>query len=184
MSVNIYDSSTGILTPVAGLTVPAPTPDYVDVQFNSATQYAAGNSFIYGNKRYKVKTACINVTPPNSTYYEELSVADELKESVTVTVPSGFSLTGSSVTQVGNLVAGNIGIQTSTPISTNSWVTIGKISKTPIQTFDRQFKFPVINGSVGIFCGMAGIWMNGDIKVYLSQGAAEVYFNLAFKTNG
>ena len=78
MSVNIYDGTN--LTPIAGKTVPAPTPDYVDEQFNPSTTYSKGMTCIDGNVRYKYKnsTETSGHRPPDTTYWEVLSVASQL----------------------------------------------------------------------------------------------------------
>lgn len=80
MSVNIYQN--GTLTPIAGKTVPMPTPDYVDEQFNPATTYSKGMTCISGNKRYRYinSTASSGHQPPNATYWEVYSVANELSK--------------------------------------------------------------------------------------------------------
>lgn len=78
MSVNIYDGTN--LTPIAGKTVPAPTPDYVDEQFNPSTTYSKGMTCIEGNVRYRYKnsTATSGHRPPDTTYWEVLSVASQI----------------------------------------------------------------------------------------------------------
>lgn len=78
MSVNIVQN--GELLPIAGKTVPMPTPDYVDEQYNPSTTYSKGMTCIEGNVRYRYKnsTATSGHRPPNTTYWEVLSVADEL----------------------------------------------------------------------------------------------------------
>ena len=78
MSVNIVQN--GELLPIAGKTVPAPTPDYVDAQYSSSTTYSKGMTCIEGNVRYRYKnsTATSGHRPPNTTYWEVLSVSDEL----------------------------------------------------------------------------------------------------------
>lgn len=78
MSVNIYDGTN--LTPIAGKTVPAPTPDYVDEQYNSATTYSKGMTCISGNVRYRYKnsTATSGHRPPDTTYWEVWSVSDQI----------------------------------------------------------------------------------------------------------
>lgn len=80
MSVNIYDGTN--LIPIAGKTVPAPTPDYVDAQYSSSTTYSKGDTCISGNVRYRYKnsTATSGHRPPDTTYWEVLSVADEVRE--------------------------------------------------------------------------------------------------------
>lgn len=85
MSVNIYDGTN--LTPIAGKTVPMPTPDYVDAQYNSTTTYTKGMTCISGNKRYRYinSTASSGHQPPNATYWEVYSVADELNPTYTNT---------------------------------------------------------------------------------------------------
>jgi len=79
MSVNIYDGTN--LIPIAGKTVPAPTPDYVDAQYSSSTTYSKGMTCISGNVRYRYinSTASSGHQPPNATYWEVLSVASQLK---------------------------------------------------------------------------------------------------------
>ena len=56
------------------------TPDYVDEQFNPSTTYSKGMTCIEGNVRYRYKnsTATSGHRPPNATYWEVLSVAEEL----------------------------------------------------------------------------------------------------------
>ena len=70
--------------------VTAPTPDYVDAPYNSTTTYTKGMTCISGNKRYRwINSAASTVpapVPPNATYWEELSVAEELKQLETETV--------------------------------------------------------------------------------------------------
>ena len=80
MSVNFYDWGTDKLNPTAGLTVPAPTPDYVDEQYSSSKTYSKGMTCISGNVRYRYKnsTASSGHTPPNATYWEVCSVANQL----------------------------------------------------------------------------------------------------------
>lgn len=78
MSVNIVQN--GTLIPIAGKTVPAPTPDYVDEQFDSSKTYSKGMTCIEGNVRYRYKnsTATSGHRPPDATYWEVLSVSDEM----------------------------------------------------------------------------------------------------------
>ena len=56
------------------------TPDYVDEQFNPSTTYSKGMTCIEGNVRYRYKnsTATSGHRPPDTTYWEVLSVATEL----------------------------------------------------------------------------------------------------------
>lgn len=77
MSVNIFDGTN--LTPIAGKTVPAPTPDYVDEQYSSSKTYSKGMTCISGNVRYRYKnsTATSGHRPPDTTYWEVLSVSDQ-----------------------------------------------------------------------------------------------------------
>ena len=60
------------------------TPDYVDAQYNNTTQYSKGMTCISGNKRYRYinNTASSGHTPPNATYWEELSVAEECRKGI------------------------------------------------------------------------------------------------------
>lgn len=109
MSVNIYDGTN--LTPIAGKTVPVPTPDYVDIQYNPSTTWTTGMTCISGNKRYKCKAnnTGSQYAPPNTTYWEELSVAYELNKkkivklatidktgtstsNISVNLPTGYSI--------------------------------------------------------------------------------------------
>lgn len=62
--------------------LPAPlAPDYVDEQFNSSKIYSKGMTCIEGNVRYRYKnsTATSGHRPPDTTYWEVLSVASELQ---------------------------------------------------------------------------------------------------------
>ena len=98
MSVNIYQN--GTLTPIAGKTVPMPTPDYVDEQYNSTTTYSKGMTCISGNKRYRYinSTASSGHQPPNATYWEELSVSSQMEwtllsndtSKANITLPSNY----------------------------------------------------------------------------------------------
>ena len=87
MSVNIVQN--GELLPIAGKTVPAPTPDYVDAPYNSTTTYTKGMTCISGNKRYRYinSNATSGHQPPNATYWVEESVAEEIKEISKTLVP-------------------------------------------------------------------------------------------------
>lgn len=73
--LNVSDDSGNDKTVVA-----APTPDYVDAQYNSTTTYSKGMTCIYGNKRYRSIYSGNNKghTPPNATYWEEFSVSSQL----------------------------------------------------------------------------------------------------------
>lgn len=46
--------------------------------YNPSTSYTKGSYFIYNNVVYKVKVACSGVTPPNSTYYDAVTIGSEL----------------------------------------------------------------------------------------------------------
>lgn len=46
--------------------------------WNSTTTYAKDDYCIYNNILYRVKAVCTNVVPPNETYYEAVTVADEI----------------------------------------------------------------------------------------------------------
>ncbi|MCQ2087974.1 MAG: hypothetical protein MJZ37_07960 [Bacilli bacterium] len=64
--------------------------------FDATKSYSAGDYFISNNQLFKVKVACSGITPPNSTYYDSISVMNELKaslndlvaEKVTITITS------------------------------------------------------------------------------------------------
>ena len=68
--------------------VTAPTPDYVDAQYNSITTYSKGMTCISGNKRYRYinSTASSGHQPPNATYWEVCSVSDQLNTSAILKV--------------------------------------------------------------------------------------------------
>lgn len=51
--------------------------------WDSSHSYVAGDYFTYNGITYKVKVACIGVTPPNSTYYDVINVMDELNTRAT-----------------------------------------------------------------------------------------------------
>lgn len=74
--LNVTDDSVNDKTVVT-----LPTPDYVDEQFNPSTTYSKGMTCIEGNVRYRYKnsTATSGHRPPNTTYWEVLSVSDEIK---------------------------------------------------------------------------------------------------------
>ena len=74
--MGVTDDSTNDKTVVT-----LPTPDYVDVQYSPSTSWKKGMTCISGNKRYrcKVNNTGIQYAPPNATYWEVLSVADEIK---------------------------------------------------------------------------------------------------------
>lgn len=76
--LNVTDDSVNDKTVVT-----LPTPDYVDAQYSSSTTYSKGMTCIEGNVRYRYKnsTATSGHQPPNATYWEVLSVADEIKGS-------------------------------------------------------------------------------------------------------
>lgn len=75
--MGVTDDSTNDKTVVT-----LPTPDYVDEQFNPSTTYSKGMTCIEGNVRYRYKnsTATSGHRPPDATYWEVLSVSDELGE--------------------------------------------------------------------------------------------------------
>ena len=60
--------------------VTAPAPDYVDIQYTPSASWTKGQTCISGNKRYrcKVNNTGSAYAPPNATYWEELSVANEI----------------------------------------------------------------------------------------------------------
>lgn len=62
--------------------VTAPNPDYVDAQYSSSKTYSKGMTCISGNKRYRYINSTVSSRhqPPNTTYWEVLSVADQLSE--------------------------------------------------------------------------------------------------------
>lgn len=50
--------------------------------FDATKSYSVGDYFISNNQLFKVKVACSGITPPNSTYYDSISVMNELKASL------------------------------------------------------------------------------------------------------
>lgn len=76
--LNVTDDSANDKTVVT-----LPTPDYVDEQFNPSTTYSKGMTCIEGNIRYRYKnsTATSGHRPPDTTYWEVYSVAEEIKKS-------------------------------------------------------------------------------------------------------
>lgn len=77
VGLNVTDDSGNDKTVVT-----APTPDYVDIQYTSSASWIKGQTCISGNKRYrcKVNNTGSQYAPPNTTYWEELSVAEEIKQ--------------------------------------------------------------------------------------------------------
>lgn len=72
--------------------VTAPTPDYVDEQFNSSKTYSKGMTCIEGNVRYRYKnsTATSGHRPPDTTYWEVFSVASEIGTVSATTLSGGI----------------------------------------------------------------------------------------------
>ena len=106
MSVNIYDGTN--LTPIAGKTVPAPTPDYVDAPYNSTTIYIKGMTCISGNKRYRYinSNATSGHQPPDATYWVEESVASEVKDRGKLLKSATSSTFASAFTEFYNILTG------------------------------------------------------------------------------
>ena len=75
--LNVTDDSANDKTVVT-----LPTPDYVDEQYNPSTTYSKGMTCIEGNVRYRYKnsTATSGHRPPDTTYWEVLSVASEISD--------------------------------------------------------------------------------------------------------
>jgi len=86
--MGVTDDSTNDKTVVT-----LPTPDYVDEQYNNSTTYSKGMTCIEGNVRYRYKnsTATSGHRPPDTTYWEVLSVSDELNP-IDVDVSSEFTV--------------------------------------------------------------------------------------------
>ena len=87
--LNVSDDSGNDKTVVA-----APTPDYVDAQYSSSTTYSKGMTCIEGNVRYRYKnsTATSGHRPPDTTYWEVLSVSDQLRNDTDILLDTGIQL--------------------------------------------------------------------------------------------
>ena len=114
--MGVTDDSTNDKTVVT-----PPTPDYVDEQYSSSTTYSKGDTCISGNVRYRYinSTASSGHQPPNATYWEVLSVADEL--AVTCINNDSTTINGISYYKSGKmrmLTIGNGGNRTVNDLST------------------------------------------------------------------
>lgn len=49
-------------------------------EYSASKSYIAGDYLIFNNTLYKVKIACSGVTPPNTTYYEAVTVVSEVTQ--------------------------------------------------------------------------------------------------------
>lgn len=93
--MNVTDDSTNDKTVVT-----LPTPDYVDEQYNNSTTYSKGMTCIEGNVRYRYKnsTATSGHRPPDTTYWEVLSVSSQMEWTLlandtsksNITLPSNY----------------------------------------------------------------------------------------------
>ena len=171
--------------------VTAPTPDYVDEQFNSSKTYSKGMTCISGNVRYRYinSTASSGHQPPNATYWEVLSVADELSErevkiykfTGTTSLSSGYQRLASKTinqtwTQLRNtyryimIVQLNYSSAQTSAEFENYYPTSSIIIPTDIRSSSSSgsnyvAENTIVNGITKIMGGIQLSWINGNISV-------------------
>lgn len=156
MSVNIVQN--GELLPIAGKTVPAPTPDYVDEQFNPSTTYSKGMTCISGNVRYEYinNTPSSGHTPPDVTYWKVKSVATQMQQ--------GFNL--SVFADNANFTAPTPGANRCTIVS-GGYKQVGKIVYIYVKIKPgSDTSFWTNGGGGGIFTGMPKAAFNNQVTIF------------------
>ena len=69
-----YDPSNSGLLAITAQGAIDRTKALIGTTFEATRTYVEGERFTYNGIRYKVKTGCTGVTPPNATYYDVVSI--------------------------------------------------------------------------------------------------------------
>ena len=103
---------------------------------------------------------------------------------VTITPYSGVSLNDSSVTRIGNLVAGTIKVGVSA--NANEWKNLVMISPPPKKSGNtNDISVPAVRTGDGSYLGMIAFHTNSAVVLYSKQTLTgnELSFTFAYKTN-
>lgn len=195
--MGVTDDSTNDRTVVTPL-----TPDYVDAQYSSTTTYTKGMTCISGNKRYRsiYNGNNVNHTPPNATYWEECSVADEFNyiykytadgnSSLSIDV-SGYNEISAILVRTHTGAVGQAGdIVGEITVKEASANLMGTIMMTPVATFKSNGSKYKNIGYVSVQLGISNDKITGAyIQSFLNDSLASdittyVLYLYGVSTNG